>query len=152
MSMFQIFNVAGSAVSAQSQRLNVVASNLANADTVAGPEQRHKAAGPDRMRARRRRREGRTISGRHVVWCCRLPSADAERHHSNQRGREMKGPACHQNNVEVMNTARHPAENAAAQADIGLILPFASPKSAPSAAGAVLTPPTSISPEQSVQR
>ena len=38
MSMFQIFNVAGSAVSAQSQRLNVVASNLANADTVAGPD------------------------------------------------------------------------------------------------------------------
>ena len=33
MSMFQIFNVAGSAVSAQSQRLNVVASNLANADS-----------------------------------------------------------------------------------------------------------------------
>jgi flagellar basal-body rod protein FlgC len=38
MSMFKIFNVAGSAVSAQSQRLNVVASNLANADTVAGPD------------------------------------------------------------------------------------------------------------------
>lgn len=38
MSMFRIFNVSGSAVSAQSQRLNVVASNLANADTVAGPD------------------------------------------------------------------------------------------------------------------
>ncbi|MFG6465619.1 flagellar basal body rod protein FlgC [Roseateles sp. BYS87W] len=38
MSMFQIFNVSGSAVSAQSQRLNAVASNLANADTVAGPD------------------------------------------------------------------------------------------------------------------
>jgi len=38
MSMFSIFNVAGSAVSAQSQRLNVVASNLANADTVGGPD------------------------------------------------------------------------------------------------------------------
>lgn len=38
MSMFRIFDVAGSAVSAQSQRLNVVASNLANADTVAGPD------------------------------------------------------------------------------------------------------------------
>jgi flagellar basal-body rod protein FlgC len=38
MSMLQIFNVSGSAVSAQSQRLNVVASNLANADTVAGPD------------------------------------------------------------------------------------------------------------------
>jgi len=38
MSMFNIFNIAGSAVSAQSQRLNTVASNLANADTVAGPD------------------------------------------------------------------------------------------------------------------
>ena len=37
MSLFQIFNVSGSATSAQTQRLNVVASNLANADTVAGP-------------------------------------------------------------------------------------------------------------------
>ena len=33
MSMFSIFNVSGSAVSAQSQRLNVVASNLANIKT-----------------------------------------------------------------------------------------------------------------------
>jgi len=38
MSLMGIFNVSGSAVSAQSQRLNVVASNLANADTVAGPD------------------------------------------------------------------------------------------------------------------
>lgn len=33
MSLFNIFDVAGSAMSAQSQRLNVVASNLANADS-----------------------------------------------------------------------------------------------------------------------
>ncbi|MCK6431780.1 MAG: flagellar basal body rod protein FlgC [Burkholderiaceae bacterium] len=38
MSMFNIFDVSGSAVSAQSQRLNTVASNLANVDTVAGPD------------------------------------------------------------------------------------------------------------------
>jgi flagellar basal-body rod protein FlgC len=38
MSMLDIFNVSSSAASAQSQRLNVVASNLANADTVAGPD------------------------------------------------------------------------------------------------------------------
>ncbi len=38
MSLFRIFEVSGSAVSAQSQRLNVVASNLANADSVAGPD------------------------------------------------------------------------------------------------------------------
>ncbi|HJW55544.1 MAG TPA: flagellar basal body rod protein FlgC [Burkholderiaceae bacterium] len=34
MSLFNIFNVAGSAMSAQSQRLNTVASNIANADSV----------------------------------------------------------------------------------------------------------------------
>ncbi len=33
MSLFSIFNVAGSAMSAQSQRLNAVASNIANADS-----------------------------------------------------------------------------------------------------------------------
>lgn len=38
MSMFSIFSVSGSAISSQSQRLNVVASNLANADAVAGPD------------------------------------------------------------------------------------------------------------------
>jgi flagellar basal-body rod protein FlgC len=38
MSLFNVFNVSGSAVSAQSQRLNVVASNLANAESVAGPD------------------------------------------------------------------------------------------------------------------
>lgn len=38
MSMFNIFNVSGSGISAQAQRLNVVASNMANADAVAGPD------------------------------------------------------------------------------------------------------------------
>ncbi len=33
MSLFSVFDIAGSALSAQSQRLNVVASNLANADS-----------------------------------------------------------------------------------------------------------------------
>ena len=33
MSLFNIFNVSGSAMSAQAQRLNAVASNLANADS-----------------------------------------------------------------------------------------------------------------------
>jgi flagellar basal-body rod protein FlgC len=37
MSLTQIFDIAGSAVSAQSQRLNAVASNIANADTAAAP-------------------------------------------------------------------------------------------------------------------
>jgi flagellar basal-body rod protein FlgC len=36
--MLKIFDVASSAISAQSQRLNTVASNLSNVDTVAGPD------------------------------------------------------------------------------------------------------------------
>ncbi|WP_116366395.1 flagellar basal body rod protein FlgC [Parahaliea mediterranea] len=38
MSMFNIFEISGSALAAQSQRMNVSASNLANADSVAGPD------------------------------------------------------------------------------------------------------------------
>jgi flagellar basal-body rod protein FlgC len=57
MSMFKVFDVAGSAVSAQSQRLNVVASNLANADSVAGPD-------------------GEAYKARHVVFSAQ-PSGDA---------------------------------------------------------------------------
>lgn len=37
-SLMNIFGVAGSAMSAQSQRLNVTASNLANADSTTGPD------------------------------------------------------------------------------------------------------------------
>lgn len=38
MSLLTIFNVASSGMNAQSQRLNTVASNIANADSVAGPD------------------------------------------------------------------------------------------------------------------
>jgi flagellar basal-body rod protein FlgC len=49
MSVFNVFKVAGSALSAQGVRLNTVASNLANADSVAGPD-------------------GRAYRARHVVF------------------------------------------------------------------------------------
>jgi flagellar basal-body rod protein FlgC len=38
MSLFNVFDIAGSAMNAQSQRLNTVASNLANADSATGPD------------------------------------------------------------------------------------------------------------------
>ncbi|KEA52660.1 MULTISPECIES: flagellar basal body rod protein FlgC [Mangrovibacter] len=38
MALLNIFDIAGSAMAAQSARLNVAASNLANADSVAGPD------------------------------------------------------------------------------------------------------------------
>ena len=47
MSLFSIFNVAGSGMAAQSVRLNTVASNLANADSVAGsPQAAYRAKEP----------------------------------------------------------------------------------------------------------
>ena len=38
MSLFKIVSIAGSGLAAQSQRLNAVASNLANVDSAAGPD------------------------------------------------------------------------------------------------------------------
>ncbi len=38
MSLFNVFQIAGGALTAQSQRLNTVASNLANADSATGPD------------------------------------------------------------------------------------------------------------------
>lgn len=38
MSLFNVFGIAASALTAQSARLNATASNLANADSVAGPD------------------------------------------------------------------------------------------------------------------
>jgi flagellar basal-body rod protein FlgC len=124
MSMLGIFNVAGSAVSAQAQRLNVVASNLANADTVAGPDgQAYKArqvvfqtaltgASPSEA--------GVTVSnvtedptpGRRV-HDPKHPQADAEGYvtYSNVNAVEemvnmISASRSYQNNLEVMNTAK----------------------------------------------
>ncbi len=126
MSMFQIFNVAGSAVSAQSQRLNVVASNLANADTVAGPDgSAYKArqvvfqtelmgargdAGSAGVRVSTIS-EDATVGRR--VHDPKHPGADAEGYvtYSNVNAVEemvnmISASRSYQNNIEVMNTAK----------------------------------------------
>ena len=47
MSLFDNFNVAGSAMNAQSLRLNLVASNMANADTITqNPDEAYRARHP----------------------------------------------------------------------------------------------------------
>jgi flagellar basal-body rod protein FlgC len=38
MSLFNVFDIAGGALTAQSQRLNTIASNLANSDSATGPD------------------------------------------------------------------------------------------------------------------
>jgi len=123
MSMMNIFNVSGSAISAQSQRLNVVASNLANADTVAGPDGQAYKARPVTFQTELMGAAGAagvkvsTISedntpGRRV-HDPKHPSADADGYvtYSNVNAVEemvnmISASRSYQNNVEVMNTAK----------------------------------------------
>ena len=127
MSMFNIFNISGSAVSAQSQRLNTVASNLANADTVAGPDgQAYKArqvvfqtvlmgaqsgdasaAGVKVAQVAEDQTPGRRVHDP------AHPQADGEGYvtYSNVNAVEemvnmISASRSYQNNVEVMNTAK----------------------------------------------
>ena len=127
MSMLSIFNVSGSAASAQSQRLNVVASNLANADTVAGPDgNAYKArqvtfqtelmgqtandptsAGVRVSTIREDQTPGRKVHDP------KHPSADAEGYvtYSNVNAVEemvnmISASRSYQNNIEVMNTSK----------------------------------------------
>jgi flagellar basal-body rod protein FlgC len=129
MSMFQIFNVSGSAVSAQSQRLNVVASNLANADTVAGPDGTAYKARQVTFQTQLMGQTGQMgdaaaagvkvsnitedqTAGRRV-HDPKHPGADADGYvtYSNVNAVEemvnmISASRSYQNNVEVMNTAK----------------------------------------------
>ena len=123
MSMFKIFDVSGSAASAQTQRLNVVASNLANADTVAGPDGKAYKA---RQVVFQTLMMGEATSagvqvtdviesgdpGRRVLDP-KHPAADAQGYvtYSNVSPIEemvnmISASRSYQNNVEVMNTAK----------------------------------------------
>ncbi|WP_101047119.1 flagellar basal body rod protein FlgC [Macromonas nakdongensis] len=124
MSMFNIFNVSGSAISAQAQRLNTVASNLANADAVAGPDgQAYKAR--QVMFQTVPMGNGQASAGVKVVnvvesaapnrreFSPQHPQADAQGYvtHSNVNPVEemvnmISASRSYQNNVEVMNTAK----------------------------------------------
>jgi flagellar basal-body rod protein FlgC len=123
MSMLDIFNVSGSAISSQSQRLNAVASNLANAETVAGPDgsaykarrvtfQTHLfgemgSAGVKVASVTEDQSEGRRILDP------KNPAADADGYvtYSNVNPVEemvdmISASRSYQSNVEVMNTAK----------------------------------------------
>ena len=123
MSMFSIFGVSGSAISAQAQRLNVVASNLANADAVAGPDGKSYKARQvvfQTMPMDSDASAGVKVNaitenqspGRKVLDPSN-PAANAEGYvtHSNVNPVEemvnmISASRSYQNNVEVMNTAK----------------------------------------------
>ena len=127
MSMMNIFNVSGSAASAQSQRLNVVASNLANADTVAGPDGTAYKARQVTFQTQLMGANANDVTSAGVVVSNitedqtvgrrvhdpKHPSADADGYvtYSNVNAVEemvnmISASRSYQNNVEVMNTAK----------------------------------------------
>jgi flagellar basal-body rod protein FlgC len=128
MSMQRIFDISGSAISAQSQRLNTVASNLANVDTVAGPDgQAYKARHVvfQTLVNQQGRGNGEASAGVQVstvvesdtpgrrVHDPKHPQAGTDGYvtYSNVSAVEemfdmISASRSYQNNVEVMNTAR----------------------------------------------
>jgi flagellar basal-body rod protein FlgC len=127
MTMLKIFDVSGSAASAQSQRLNTVASNLANADTVAGPDgQAYKArqvvfqtvpfsapGQPDTASGVKVSQVTEDETAGRRMLDPKHPQADADGYvtYSNVNAVEemvnmISASRSYQNNVEVMNTAK----------------------------------------------
>jgi flagellar basal-body rod protein FlgC len=123
MSMLRIFDVSGSAMAAHAQRLNTVASNLANADAVAGPDgQAYKARqvvfetvpmGEPASAGVKVRTVAESDAPNRRVYNPHHPSADAQGYvtYSNVNPVEemvnmIATARSYQNNVEVMNTTK----------------------------------------------
>ena len=129
MPSFKIFDVAGSGMSAQSVRLNTVASNLANADSISGdPSSVYKARHPIFEAVRSSLAQGGAESGNAAVHVKGIMESQAEPNAryepgnplANEQGyvyapsvnavEEMvnmiSASRSYQNNVEVMNTSK----------------------------------------------
>jgi flagellar basal-body rod protein FlgC len=132
MSSFKIFDIVGSGLSAQSVRLNTVASNLANADSVSGdPNTVYKARHPVFQAVRAAvgqsadaidRASGATVRVKGIVQSNALPTEryDPGNPLADEHGNiyapnvnvieEMtdmiSASRAYQNNVEVLNTSK----------------------------------------------
>jgi flagellar basal-body rod protein FlgC len=126
MSGFRIFDIAGAGMSAQSVRLNTVASNLANADSVSGdPNSVYKAKHPV-FRAVQSETTAEVGSSVEVGGILESQAAPEQRYDPGNPLADAQGyvyapnvntvaemvdmisaSRSYQNNVEVMNTARN---------------------------------------------
>src|SRR5580704_12953779 len=108
MSSFNVFDIAGSGMSAESVRLNTVASNLANADSVSGdPTQVYQAKHPvfqsvqELGAAEAHYDPGNPLANSNgYVYS---PNVNAVEEMTDM----ISASRSYQNNVEVMNTARN---------------------------------------------
>ena len=123
MSMFNVYQVAGSALTAQSLRLNAVASNLANAESVAGPDgkpyrakqvvfEAASVAGTAAQGVRVRQVVEDASPGR-LVYDPRNPAANEQGYVTmpnvsavDEMVNMISASRSYQTNVEVMNTAK----------------------------------------------
>jgi flagellar basal-body rod protein FlgC len=126
MSLFKIFSIAGTGMAAQSQRLNTVASNLANVDSAAGPDGKvysarqvvFQSAPVDNRDARAQGVRVASITESTApprrVHDPKHPMADKEGYVSlpnvsvvDEMVNMIAASRAYQNNVEVMNTAKN---------------------------------------------
>ncbi len=123
MSLFNIFNVAGSALTAQSQRLNVVASNLANADSTTSADGKpYKAKevvfsatpmGGQSAQGVKVQAVVESNAPMKMVYDPKHPNADAQGYVAmpnvnvvDEMVNMISASRSYQNNVEVMNTSK----------------------------------------------
>lgn len=124
--MFNIFDISGSAMNAQSVRLNTVASNLANADTISTtPEQVYKAKHPifaEMMEALGDGQSGSGVQVKEIVTDKAPPLVRYEPNHPladaqgyiyspninmvEEMANMMSASRSYQNSVEVFNTSK----------------------------------------------
>lgn len=123
MSLFNIFNVAGSGMAAQSQRLNVVASNLANADSTTGADGKPYRAkqvvfsatpmGGADVQGVKVARVAEDNSPMRVVYDPKHPMADSQGYVSmpnvnvvDEMVNMISASRAYQNNVDVLNASK----------------------------------------------
>jgi flagellar basal-body rod protein FlgC len=122
MSLLNVFSIAGSALTAQSARLNVVASNLANADSVVGADGQPYRAKQVVFKATPVEGGGVGVRVTQVVdsaaplrmmYDPKNPAADAQGYVAmpnvnvvDEMVNMISASRSYQNNVEVMNTAK----------------------------------------------
>lgn len=123
MSLFNVFNVAGSGMAAQSQRLNVVASNLANADSTTSADGKPYRAkqvvfsatpmGSADVQGVKVVRVAEDASPMRMVYDPKHPMADAKGYVSmpnvnvvDEMVNMISASRAYQNNVDVLNTSK----------------------------------------------
>lgn len=105
MGLLRIFDVAGSAMAAQSMRLNITASNLANADSVSGdPRQVYRARHPVFAVQAFDQNQGDTSAGVRMLGVVESRGAPAVRYEPNNPLADAQGRiyASSVNSVEEM--------------------------------------------------